>query len=41
MVIIKTVKVTDYEKYSQELFYFYAIWLADVIEKTDISYTLG
>ena len=30
MVIIKTVTVTDFEEYSQELFYFYAIWLADV-----------
>ena len=40
MVIIRTV-VTDYEQYFQELFYFYVIWLADVIEKTDISYRLG
>ena len=40
MVIIRTV-VTNYEQYSQELFYFYVIWLAAVIEKTDISYRLG
>ena len=39
MVIIRTV-VTDYEQYFQEFFYFYVIWLADVIEKTDIRYRL-